>query len=193
MSRRTVVLLALALVAIAAGVAFWFRPPVTPVAVLEPGQVADDYPFFPFQTSSEDLSRLLNQSHRPRRDVAGGDDARRVCVVTIGGEGVLDPEANRPTLELSNGQRVAPVGNCVRVDYLPDKVTAVGSMAASTFRLPAGVAPRRFRAGDIDLRCEPVTPEAFVRHCEHLRSRPGGQPASPPAPAGPPPASGPAR
>ena len=183
MSRRTVLLLTLALVAIAAAAAFWFRPALTPVAVLEPGQVADDYPFFPFQTPSEELSRLLNQAYRRPRDGAGGDDAPRICVVAIGGAGVLDPEANRATLELSDGNRVAPAGNCIRVDYLPDKVTAVGFMAAYTFRLPPGAAPKRFRAGDIDLRCEPVTPEAFVRHCEHLRSRP----------VSPPPTSGAAR
>src|SRR4051794_28208582 len=107
MSRRTIVVLLLALVAIAACLILWYRAaPATPVAVLEPGQVADDFPYFPFKTSSEELSRLLNQAHRRPRDLGGGGESGRVCVVVVGGAGLMDPEATHPTLQVSGGQRL---------------------------------------------------------------------------------------
>ena len=173
MSRRTVVVLAIAVLALAASLLYWFRPaPPTPVAILEPGQVAENYPFFPFQTSSEELSRLLSQAHRPSRDAGEGGNTSRLCVVVVGGGGLMDPEANRPTLELSDGQRLTPAGSSIRVNYLPDKTTAERYMAAFTFRLPAAATPARFRAGDIEFRCKGVPNDEFVRYCELLRTQP---------------------
>ncbi len=172
MSKRKGVILLLALTAIAAAAVAWaWPPPAMPVAVLEPGQVGEDYPFFPFENVPEDVARLLNHAYRP----LPGGETERVCVVVVGVAGALDPDTSRPTLRVSGGQELQPAGHSMRVHFLADKPTIERTTAVFTFRLPPGATPARFKAGDVKFTCKPVPNEQFVKHVEELWVKPLGR------------------